>query len=524
MAEALGTTPTILPIIYRVTKSVVAASAAIKGLRAHYKIIRDVWDELIGLEAVLLSLREASESDPAIISLLAFALERCGQECKEFSSLIQKCTVHSGGSRPSIRDWATLKYIGSDISGFLRMLTGYKMTIYIALETVNIRGPQVGVEHVQLYQKMISANVKTLEERLTEVNGKLESLDPENNSYIISDTAERRQMLEERASLQLLIDVCLTASQYPEIRQPDIVNTERGLHESEHLPPAKQATTRTLNNGEITKMLLPSEYDGELASVHSVDSPGTTATGSSTTLVGEVLAAANEFVSLLLEDQTLTPLFSTAFDRIKADKLERNIKRLLKKYAIDLRQEAKGDVEKKAVQLIQKRARYIAYRVRLHYDKSTVDKAVWFEQLTKMSSDKRALMEDYLRGRTDKSTESLQRKPHGDDDNDGDASDSSISTEAEADQPELNDLDRVKLFMFESAAYQRFRQNLKDFVLPRRELEQQNATSSSLLSFLSLEIWGKLQVKCAEVIHALLILSRPVVPSGHKRITWICVS
>ena len=265
------------------------------------------------------------------------------------------------------------------------------------------------------------------------------------------------------------------------------------------------------------------EDDDEVASVRSVDSLGSTATGSSATLVGEVLAAANEFISLLLEDQTLTPLLSTAFDRIKADRLERNIKRLLKVYAIDLRQEASGDIEKEAVQLILMRARYIAYRVRQCYDKSAPDETGRFERLIDQSPEKRALLADYLRGKTRQGIQTSLSEPDVDDDDDGDASDSSPSSEAEADQPELNDLDRVKVFMVESAAYQRFRQNLRDFVLPRREPEQQDSTSANSASFFSLDTWRRLQMKSVEAIHGLRMLSRPLMPPGHERITWICV-
>ena len=138
MADPFGTTLAVLSAISIVTKSVVAFSKAIEGLRAHYKTIQDLWDELTALETVLVSLHKAFESDPARFSLLAFPLERCGQACEDFSIVIKKCVVHSDGSKPSIRDWATLKYMGSDISGFLRMLEEYKMTICIALETVNM--------------------------------------------------------------------------------------------------------------------------------------------------------------------------------------------------------------------------------------------------------------------------------------------------------------------------------------------------------------------------------------------------
>jgi hypothetical protein len=262
--------------------------------------------------------------------------------------------------------------------------------------------------------------------------------------------------------------------------------------------------------------------EAELASVHSLESRISIATGSSTMLVGEVMAAANEFVNLLLRHPILPPLLSAASVRIEADKFERNIKRLLKAYAVDLQQEARGDVEKEAVRLILRRARYIAHQIRLHYDESAGDKVVSFEQVTKISIG--AILEDYLRDKTGRIAQTPETKSYGYDDNDGDVSTLSISSEGEADQPEVSDLDLVKLFMLESAAYERFRQNLKSFVLPRRELEQQTSTGPGLPTFFSLETWHRLQVKSAEIIQGVRMLSRPLVRPGHKRITWICVS
>jgi hypothetical protein len=136
--DPFTTTLGILTAISMVTGSVVTFAKAIEGLRAHYKTVQDLWDELIALETVLRSLNEACDSDPTQFSLLVFPLERCGQACEEFSLVIKKCIVHSDGSRPSVRDWAMLKYMGNDISGFLRMLNGYKMTICIALETITM--------------------------------------------------------------------------------------------------------------------------------------------------------------------------------------------------------------------------------------------------------------------------------------------------------------------------------------------------------------------------------------------------
>lgn len=184
---------------------------------------------------------------------------------------------------------------------------------------------------------------------------------------------------------------------------------------------------------------------------------------------------------------------------------------------------ARDDTEKEAVQLILMRARYVAYRIRQRYDKSASDKADGFERLSDLSSDKRALLEDYLSSRARRSRETPLSKPYVDDDSDGDASDPNTPIKAGSGHPELSDLDQVKVFMFDSASYYRFRQNLRDFVLPHREPEEQDSTSINLASFASLDIWRRLQAKGVEALHGLRMLLRPLVPSGYKRITWICV-
>jgi hypothetical protein len=62
--DPFTTTLGILTAISMVTGSVVTFAKAIKGLRAHYKTVQDLWDELIALETVLHSLNKACESDP----------------------------------------------------------------------------------------------------------------------------------------------------------------------------------------------------------------------------------------------------------------------------------------------------------------------------------------------------------------------------------------------------------------------------------------------------------------------------
>jgi hypothetical protein len=181
------------------------------------------------------------------------------------------------------------------------------------------------------------------------------------------------------------------------------------------------------------------DNNGDTASIHSVDSISPTLTGSSITLFGEVQAAADEFVVALLEDQNVKPLLAAAFDRMAADRLQRNIKRLLKVYASNLQAEAKGEVEKKAADLVLGRARYISYRTCQQYDKSVPSKAGNFEQLKFRDSERRDLLESYLQSMMSQTTDDA-----GDDDDERQYSD--VSSEDETDQPDLSDLARVKSF------------------------------------------------------------------------------
>lgn len=276
----------------------------------------------------------------------------------------------------------------------------------------------------------------------------------------------------------------------------------------------ENAFVRLRREIEAAKESRDDDNNDETASIRSVASLNSMATGSSATLVGEALAAANEFINLLLEDQGLTPWFSMIFDRIDADRVQRNIQRLLKLYALDLRQEAQGDIEKEAVRLVLIRARYVAYRIRQNYDKSVLDQGGEIAQMFRS----RALLDKYLRSKTRQRINPMLSESHIDSSDNSDISDADTSSEALSDEPGLSDLDRVKDFMCDSAAYRKFKQNLKGFILPRRELDLQDSVNVNSESFVSSDTWRRLRVKAVEVFHGLRMLSRPLVPPGHKRI------
>lgn len=111
---------------------------AIQSFRDHPRVVRQLKDEVEGLNAALNSLKSLVESDTSLLATLRIPLARCCQACTDFRALILKHTTRSGGSKTSFRDWIALKYMDGDINGFTSMLAGYKATICIVLADANL--------------------------------------------------------------------------------------------------------------------------------------------------------------------------------------------------------------------------------------------------------------------------------------------------------------------------------------------------------------------------------------------------
>jgi hypothetical protein len=138
MAEAIGIASGLLALSVFAFQSSISLYQVVDSFQSSKKVIRDLKDELEALNGVLRSLQQAAADDTEHLSTLNLPLFRCGKACEDFEEVIIKCTAHSGGSRTSFRDWAKLKYMGSDIVGFKDMLAGYKSTINIALAEANL--------------------------------------------------------------------------------------------------------------------------------------------------------------------------------------------------------------------------------------------------------------------------------------------------------------------------------------------------------------------------------------------------
>jgi hypothetical protein len=139
MAEPIGLASGLVALAAFAFQSSITLYETVNGFISHPKRVRDLIEELEALNGVLSPLNDIVNAITDVdLSALDLPLLRCGKACEEFTQEITKCALRSGGGRTSFRDWAKLKYMGDDIDGFRRLLSGYKLTINIALTDANL--------------------------------------------------------------------------------------------------------------------------------------------------------------------------------------------------------------------------------------------------------------------------------------------------------------------------------------------------------------------------------------------------
>jgi len=138
MADPVSAASGILTIVVFAFQSSKCLYEAVSSFQSNQRTIRDLKEELEALNEVLEFLRQTATDTDGDFTSLELPLRRCGRACEDFRKVIEKCTEHSGGSRTSFRDWAKLRYMGDDITGFKNVLASYKSTIIIALGDANM--------------------------------------------------------------------------------------------------------------------------------------------------------------------------------------------------------------------------------------------------------------------------------------------------------------------------------------------------------------------------------------------------
>ncbi|KAL7914048.1 hypothetical protein GGI35DRAFT_439280 [Trichoderma velutinum] len=203
MAEAIGIASGLLALGQFAFQSSIALYETINSYQSHQQRVRELAEETGALGEVLGSLVETVKTTTDIdLSSLELPLRQCGKACQNFEQQIKKVSSRSTGTRASLRDWAKLRYMGEDMDGFRRLLSGYKMTITIALTDANLRRSAATADNIEGYNDLINSAREQFEDRLEGINEKLDELLGKNVSDPSLDTSELMQIKEEKLSTE----------------------------------------------------------------------------------------------------------------------------------------------------------------------------------------------------------------------------------------------------------------------------------------------------------------------------------
>ena len=108
MADPIGLASGLVALATFALQSSKSLYQTIECFKSNRKAIRDLREELEALDEVLQSLTETATGNETYLDALKLPLLRCGTACKDFETVIIKCTTHSDGSKTSFRDWAKL--------------------------------------------------------------------------------------------------------------------------------------------------------------------------------------------------------------------------------------------------------------------------------------------------------------------------------------------------------------------------------------------------------------------------------
>ncbi|KAK6337870.1 hypothetical protein TWF696_001348 [Orbilia brochopaga] len=254
MADPISLTSGLIAITVFTLQASRALFATVSSFKSTKRVLRELNEELVALDGVLVSLQDTINGSNTDLTALKLPLLRCGKACEEFDVIIGKCTTTSGGVR-AIRDWAKVQYMGEDITGFRVLLAGYKSTITIAICDANMRTMSITASLLSQYKLMIETTTSDLKEQLDNIDKKLERLGAH---YVqpYSTTASHRQITDQdqetleadKRGIEQCIEICTQVSSHI-----DRVQTQTA--ESSSTDPASSQTTylaKQLTTGVLT--------------------------------------------------------------------------------------------------------------------------------------------------------------------------------------------------------------------------------------------------------------------------------
>jgi hypothetical protein len=266
-----------------------------------------------------------------------------------------------------------------------------------------------------------------------------------------------------------------------------------------------------------------------LATMNTISSVNPTAAG----------GAAEELAEMLVKDESIIGLIKDGYKNFESDRFERNLRRILKKFAFSLRKEARNDLEKSAVHLVHNYRAFIIVHIKKHLELPDDRHATSLHELQKQKQSQLALERflELLPGAEEINAEDqLEQNESGSD------VDSDLSND---EQPYLPTLEKVKLFLLSSTAYSEFKQQLAEFVRPPCTTYHLPSDKSALTDMEELPLEG-LKPKHGRLEEVLLLSKlwatisltylsltlqnrwakwrRRPVAKGRSRIEWTCAS
>lgn len=248
---------------------------------------------------------------------------------------------------------------------------------------------------------------------------------------------------------------------------------------------------------------------------------------------------------LLLQDRELKDLLFIGLQKTSRDKIQRNYRRMLRKFAEDLKQEAKDPIELRVGKHARRKVSAISGIIISRLDPNREDKIAQIEDQTpqdvQLHRDERltSLVQSIQNDPGNAWAEPQQTIPPSNLEGEPPEEDEEASDESE-DEDAAPKLYQLKKFVSDSKALCALRIRLERFVSMGRELEPEQLadvhdenedTAIDRLSTLELWLGTKLicvgieQTNVSELIDFVLgALLRPKIPQDYQRITWVCVS
>lgn len=138
MADPLSTVSSLLALTTFSYQASQSLYETVDRFKSSKRTICELRDEIKSLNGVLEVLTPMAVEQESQLTHLKLPLLRCGKACREFEGNINKSVAHAGVQKASFRDWAQLQYRSGDIKDFITTLAGYKSTISIVINAVNL--------------------------------------------------------------------------------------------------------------------------------------------------------------------------------------------------------------------------------------------------------------------------------------------------------------------------------------------------------------------------------------------------